>query len=143
MNKIEFIHKDLTDKKIAEEIEQANEFREKIYAIIDEMEHMGISSKALVPASTADAATPSTSAMTISRLTEPKVRLPKITIQPFDGTPIWDSFNTAIHSNDSLSDRYKFNYLRGLLKGTALEAISGLTLTSSNYKGAVTVLRSV
>ena len=70
----------------------------------------------------------------------------KITIQPFDGsltswTPFWDSFNAAIHSNDSLSDVDKFNYLRGLLKGTALDAISGLTLTSANYKGAVTVLK--
>ena len=46
----------------------------------------------------------------------------------------------AIHDNASLLDIDKFNYLRLLLQGSALDALSGLTLTAANYKEAVTVL---
>ena len=34
----------------------------------------------------------------------------------------------------------KFNYLHSLVKGSAAEAIAGLTLTSSNYEEAITLL---
>ena len=47
----------------------------------------------------------------------------------------------AIHSNSSLSDIEKFNYLRTFLQGPALEAIAGLTLTAANYQEAVEVLK--
>ena len=33
----------------------------------------------------------------------------------------------------------KFNYLRSLLKKTAYEAISGLTLASANYQDAIEI----
>ena len=64
-----------------------------------------------------------------------KVRLPKLTLQSFDGeltswTPFWDAFKAAVHDNGVLSDIDKFNYLRGLLQRSALEAISGLALAS-------------
>ena len=73
------------------------------------------------------------------------VKLPKLTIQPFKGDlttwiTFWDSYMVAIHENSSLSDIDKFNYLRSLLQGPALDAVSGLTLTASNYKEAVTML---
>ena len=42
--------------------------------------------------------------------------------------------------NASLSDINKFYYLRSLLQGPALDAVSGLTLTAANYKEAVAVL---
>ena len=55
------------------------------------------------------------------------VRLPKITMQPFDGdvtnwTSFWDSFDSAIHRNAGLNEIDKFNYLRSLLKGSARDA---------------------
>ena len=46
----------------------------------------------------------------------------------------------TIHENDTLDDIDKFNYLRGLLQCTAIEAISGLAPTSANYQGAVPIL---
>ena len=52
----------------------------------------------------------------------------------------WDSYKAAIHENSSFSDIDKFNYLRSLLQGPALDAVSGLTLTATNYKEAVSVL---
>ena len=44
-----------------------------------------------------------------------KVKLPKITLAHFKGNPIywtafWDSFESAVHLNDALSDIDKFNY---------------------------------
>ena len=52
-----------------------------------------------------------------------------------------DSFSSAIDENDDLSDVDKFQYLRSLLKGTAVSAIAGLLLTNSNYKEAVALLQ--
>ena len=75
----------------------------------------------------------------------PKVKLPKLTLKSFDGditawTPFWDSFKAGVHDNPSLFDVDKFNYLRGLLQRTALDSISGLSLTSLNYREAVSIL---
>ena len=75
-----------------------------------------------------------------------KVKLPKLELRKFDGdithwTAFWDSFESAIHSNGSLSDIEKFNYLRSLLEKSAKEAISGLTLSSANYQQAIDVLK--
>lgn len=54
--------------------------------------------------------------------------------------PFWDAYKAAIHDNADLSDIDKFNYLRSLLERTALEAVSGLSLTEANYKEAVAIL---
>ena len=73
------------------------------------------------------------------------VKLPKHTIQPLSGdlttwTPFWELYRAAIHDNPSLTDTEKFNYLRSLLEHSALDAISGFSLTAPNYKEAVSVL---
>ena len=77
---------------------------------------------------------------------ETKIRLPKITLKKFNGditswTSFWDSFESSIHLNSELTDIDKFNYLRSLLEHSALEAISGLTLSSVNYEEAVAILK--
>ena len=77
---------------------------------------------------------------------ETRIKLPKLTIRPFEGditqwTTFWDSYNSAIHANTSLSDMDKFNYLRSLLRGAACEAVSGLTLTGANYGEGIAVLK--
>ena len=48
---------------------------------------------------------------------------------------------SSIHNNPDLTDIDKFNYLHSLLEHTAAEAIAGLTLSSSNYKGAIALLK--
>jgi len=68
-------------------------------------------------------------------------KLPKLTIAKFSGEVIkfrafWDSFNSAVHNNRSLSDVDKFSYLQGLLEGPAATAIQGLTLSNVNYQAA-------
>ena len=50
---------------------------------------------------------------------------------------IWDSFSSAIHLSEELSEIDKFQYLKSLLVGTAAETISGLPLSGSNYNYAV------
>ena len=53
----------------------------------------------------------------------------------------WDSFNSAIHTNDRLFEIDKFNYLRSLLEGAAYDAIAGLALSAANYGEAVEILK--
>ena len=75
-----------------------------------------------------------------------KVKLLKISLPHFKGntihwTAFWDSFESAVHLNGSLSDGDKFNYLRSFLEKTAYEAIVGLTLSSANYREAIDILK--
>ena len=75
-----------------------------------------------------------------------QVRLPKLSIKPFDGnvttwTTFWDSYSAAIHDNPTLTEMDKFNYLRSMLRRSAYEAVSGLLLTAANYKEAVEILK--
>ena len=70
----------------------------------------------------------------------------ELTLRKFSGdptawTPFWDSYESAIHQNPDLSDIDKFNYLQSLVEHSAAEAIAGLTLSSSNYAEAITVLK--
>ena len=56
-------------------------------------------------------------------------------------TAFWDSFTSAVHTNDQLSEIDKFNYLRSLLEGNAYEAVAGLALSEANYGEAVEILK--
>ncbi|XP_065666338.1 uncharacterized protein LOC136087466 [Hydra vulgaris] len=72
--------------------------------------------------------------------------LPKLTIQSFSGDILswkgfWDQFSTAIDSNEDLSDIAKFNYLKSYLSGRAQKLIEGLTLSESNYREAIQLLK--
>ena len=69
----------------------------------------------------------------------PNVKLPKLSIKIFKGdlmkwVTFWDSFDSSIHRNLSLSSVNKFNYLNSLLELTTAESIARLTLTPANYK---------
>ena len=102
-------------------------------------------------ASTAIPADPLAPSPTIGHLPIPvasvdRVKLPKITLPHFNGnfmkwTSCWDSFYSAVHTNDRLAEVDKFNYLGSLLEGTAYDAIAGLSMTASNYKEAVEILK--
>ena len=74
------------------------------------------------------------------------MKLPKLSIKKFNGdltkwVTFWDSFDSSIHSNPSLSNADKFNYLKSFLESTAAESIAGLTLTSAKYEEAVATLK--
>ena len=74
------------------------------------------------------------------------VKLPKLTLKKFNRDLVkwatfWDTFESSVHTNPRLTDIYKFNYLKSLLKGPAYEAISGPKLTAANYCEALEVLK--
>ncbi len=76
----------------------------------------------------------------------PQVKLPKLSIKRFNGdltrwVTFWDSFNSSIHTNPTLSSVDKFSYLISLLESSAAEAIAGLTLTAANYDEAIATLK--
>ena len=71
----------------------------------------------------------------------PKLALPEFTGEPLEWQCFWDQYQVSIHNNSNISDIDKFNYLKGCVRGEALSAISGLTLTSENYQEAIQVLK--
>ena len=76
----------------------------------------------------------------------PSLKLPKLSLKKFNGNLIkwmtfWDTFESSVHNNPTLSGIDKFNYLNYLLESEAADAISGLTLTAANYEEAVTTLK--
>ena len=76
----------------------------------------------------------------------PKVKLPKLTLERFTGditawSTFWETFESSIRQNTSLSNIDKFNYLSSLLESSAADAISGLAITSNNYEEAISVLK--
>ena len=83
---------------------------------------------------------------TAERDSSASVKLPKLEIASFDGDPkkytaFRDSFDSSIDSNDTLSDVQKLLYLKGLLKGEALNSIEGLQMTNENYREAKEIIR--
>ena len=75
-----------------------------------------------------------------------KVCLSKLEIEKFDRDVInwssfWDQFSSAIHENHSHSEINKFTYLKSFLCDSAKLTISGLSLSSENYKEAIDLLK--
>ena len=119
------------------EIQQADTFKDSVYSAMVRLQ------EAVKETGTA---TPSTSVAVMPHAHDHRIKLPKLTIQSFDEDvtlwmPFWDSYDSAIHQNPSLSEVDKFNYLRSLLRGTAREAVSGLILTTANYQEAIDILK--
>ena len=146
------------DEAIETEIEHADQYQENIQATISKIHN--VLSPPGMPTPRTDA-TPEVLATHTSITsatpraptpTEPggsahgsKVKLPKLTLPHFNGNPLkwtmfWDSYDSAIHSNEELNDVDKFNYLRSLLEGSALEAVRGLTLQSILHEKKVKML---
>ena len=74
------------------------------------------------------------------------VRLLKLEMEKFDGDIIkWssfcDQFSFEIHENDSLREINKLTYLKSFLCDSAKLTISGLSLSSKNYKEAIDLLK--
>ena len=73
-------------------------------------------------------------------------RLPKLELPQFDGDSLkwqtfWDSFESTIHYNVTLTNVQKFSYLKAQLHGSAAQCIEGFALTNANYATAVNLLR--
>ena len=74
------------------------------------------------------------------------IKLPQLEMPIFNGdkmkwTEFWDTFETTIDKNESLSDVEKLKYLNSKLIGEAKLAVSGLLLSNENYKVAKELLK--
>ncbi|KAJ8928495.1 hypothetical protein NQ314_018947 [Rhamnusium bicolor] len=75
------------------------------------------------------------------------VRLPKLNLKTFNGDlhdfiPFWEQFKSAVHENKTLDSAAKFNYLKSVLTGRALDTINGLTPSEACYKDAIEMLQT-
>ena len=73
-------------------------------------------------------------------------RLPKLDLPHFDGdvlnwSTFWDSFESSIHFNATLTPIQKFSYLKAQLVGIAAQTVAGFALTHANYETAVALLK--
>ncbi|XP_063923057.1 uncharacterized protein LOC135137363 [Zophobas morio] len=78
--------------------------------------------------------------------TSVKVKLPTISIHPFSGEyDQWlsfkDSYVKSVHNQQDIPKVQKFQILKGLLKGDALNIISSLEATNDNYDEAWKLLQ--
>ena len=67
----------------------------------------------------------------------PQIKLPKLNLPSFDGNilnwqELWDIFKPTIHEQD-LTNVMKFSYLKGVLRGAAATAVSGISGINENY----------
>lgn len=75
------------------------------------------------------------------------VKLPKLEVPHFDGSPLnwstfWEQFCVSVHDQSKITDSEKLVYLRQALKdGPATHAIEGLSRSGDNYMEAVDCLK--
>ena len=124
------------------EIEQDDGYKDGVYRALTLIDK-ALNTKPSPPTPAATA-TPTPTAPAVAPYLN-KVRLPKLSLPRFAGNvtkwaTFWDSYNSTIHRNDDLTDVDKFNYLRSLLERMAYESISGLILSSANYREAIDIL---
>ena len=136
------------EARIEKEIEDSDGVREEINGLILRLEEVLIPTGATSPQqmnvvlqSQSENATPSPSKQHV-----PKAKLPKLEVKKFNGRlqdwqEFWDSFQSSIDKNESLSAVDKFAYLRSLVQEPARSTIAGFALTSANYEAAVQALK--
>ena len=75
------------------------------------------------------------------RQTRQGFELPKMNIPVFSGeylqrNSFWDLFNASVHTNETLMNAQRLQYLKVSSKGDAAKIINHLTITDANYAGA-------
>ena len=151
-NQIIELHGNLEEEdveaRIEKEIEDSDGVREEINRLILRLEEVLAPTGATNPQqmnvvvqSQSEHATPSPSQQHV-----PKAKLPKLEVKKFSGRlqdwqEFWDSFQSSIDKNASLSAVDKFAYLRSLVQEPARSTIAGFALTSANYEAAVQALK--
>ncbi|KAL9961122.1 hypothetical protein ACROYT_G030013 [Oculina patagonica] len=114
---------------IDKEIEESEEITASIIRLKCKIEN---ASKVNMP-SQQHVGSPQTTAQPVNQ-NAVRTRLPKLYLPKFKGdvtkwNTFWDSFQSAVHRNERISNIDKFNYLNSVLEGAAARATQGLTLT--------------
>ncbi|XP_032230717.1 uncharacterized protein LOC116614155 [Nematostella vectensis] len=138
-------------KEDSEELEaiitEGDEMRARLHEVIHRMEGLMAlwdqpASPAISPASLPSSpARSSTSTKARVRARLPKLEVPKFGGKIQEWPEFWDSFESAIDSNEALADVDKFAYLKRLLLDEAKQTIAGFAMTAANYGAAIEILR--
>ena len=77
--------------------------------------------------------------------TESSIRLPKLQLPNFDGNILrwpefWDIYESSVHRQD-IPKVVKYSYLKGVLRGSAASAITGVSITNEGYDVAIRILQ--
>ena len=131
---------------IDQEVADSCEFASAVYECIADIEALCGEKEKSANESQASGAGSIPSQLVTPAIGSAPTKLPKLELKKFYGNPVewapfWDSFNSAVHQNSSISDVNKFNYLKSLIQGQAANTISGFSLTGENYKEAVRLLK--
>ena len=102
------------EEEIVEEIELVGDYNNDLNEMLIRVD------EALVMAGRDVRRVESTTSTTVSAVERNSVKLPRLEIKTFSGEPtefqsFYDSFQAAVHQNESLKDIEKFTYLRSLL----------------------------
>ena len=76
---------------------------------------------------------------------ESSIRLPKLQLPNFDGNILrwpefWDIYESSVHRQD-IPKVVKYSYLKGVLRGSAASAITGVSITNEGYDVAIRILQ--
>ena len=107
------------EEELVREIEQADEYKENVYRALTRIDRT-LTVTSAPASSSARVTTPPTHVRSPTPPRSGRARLPKITLPHFGGdimkwTAFWDSYKSAVHNNDELSDVDKFNYYSSVL----------------------------
>ena len=110
-----------SEEDIVTEIHSSDQFNKRAYEALVSIDHWEVANKSKASSPSRgglEGGATTTESTTPSRF---KMRLPKLVLKLFDGditkwTSFWDSYKSAIHSDQDLSNVDKFTYLRGLLE---------------------------
>jgi len=122
-----------SEEEIAEEIETAGSFRAGMHEVVVKIDDLLISTSQRPQRS-------DTNVEKVVSTKLPKLELRKFKADPKEWITFWERFSSAVDDNPTISDVDKFNYLKGLLEGSALTTVDSLPLTSTNYQSAVKLL---
>ena len=132
-----FILDSLPEEEIDADIESSTVFELNIKRMEEKM-------KRIVTVEESRIILPSTGSTTSE--TKSNVKLPKLDLKKFDGEPtewqsFFETFLSAVDSNDNLSNVEKFTYLKIYLEKEAARTIQGFSLTNENYCEAIKLLK--
>ena len=148
-------------EQMDKEIDETMEWDIRISTLLQHIQELkkpaSIISQSSVPSTQQIQSSPTTGASPVSEGSHDRsfssvssangIRLPKIELPKFNGditrfNSFWQAFNCAVHSNDSISEVHKLNYLMNLLEGPAHRVIAGLELTEENYQNTIETLKT-
>ena len=128
------------------EIQETDEYEEKIIGALVQINHALTQPKVATPTTARIFSLPTVDDFGEARSHGAKVKLSKLSLPHFNGElmkwpTFWDSYESSIHTNGQLTNTDKFNYLRSLLEHPTLDATVGLTLSAAYYQQAIEILQ--